>query len=115
MQENSPSDLDAFREIIEEHQGSIRAFLTVRLDDPFEAHDLAQEVFLIAWKKADELDFDRPIRPWLLSVAANLVRQHRRKHRAAAIGGNDVVLDYLDERAEADACANPPEGSSSRL
>lgn len=99
MPDQPSSDLDAFAQIVREHEGSVRAFLTARLDDPFEAHDLAQEVFMIAWKQIDDLDLDRPLRPWLLSVAANLIRKHHRKNRATPIGGNDVVLEYLNERA----------------
>ena len=30
----------------------IRAFVTARIDDPFESLDLAQEVFLIAFRRA---------------------------------------------------------------
>lgn len=95
-----PGDLDAFNEIIVAHEAAVRAFIAVRLDDPFEAHDLAQEVFLVLWRRLDEVDLARPLRPWLLSVAANLVRQHRRKGRATPIGGNDAVMDLLDARVE---------------
>lgn len=100
MPEKIPGDLDAFSEIIAAHEAAVRAFVTVRLDDPFEAHDLAQEVFLVLWRRLEEVDLERPLRPWLLSVAANLVRQHRRKGRATPIGGNDAVLDLLDARVE---------------
>lgn len=99
--ENQPSnDLEAFEEIVREHQAVVRTFLTARLEDPFEAHDLAQEVFLIAWKQIGDLELDRSLRSWLLSVAANVLRKHRRKNRATPIGGGDVVLEFLNEQAE---------------
>ena len=100
MPSQLPDDLDAFGKIIAEHADAVRAFVTVRLDDPFGAHDVAQEVFLLLWQKLDEVDLERPLRPWLLSVAANLVRQHQRKSRATPIGGNDALLDLLDARIE---------------
>lgn len=100
MSDSLPSDLSAIRQIVEEHQSAIRAFVSARLDDPFEAHDLAQEVFLIMWKQLDQLDLDQPLRPWLLGVANNLVRKHRRKSRAVPVGGNDEVLNLLDGRSE---------------
>ena len=97
---STDKELQAFERIVTAHESAVRAFVAVRLDDPFEAHDLAQEVFLVLWRKLEEIDLDQPLRPWLLAVAANLVRKHRRKGRAVPIGGNDAVLEMLDNRLE---------------
>ena len=105
---SSDPDLAAFAQIIEAHEAAVRAFIAVRLDDPFEAHDLAQEVFLLLWKNLEAIDLERPIRPWLLSVATNLIRQHRRKGRATPIGGSDAILDLLNDQAEADRLPEGP-------
>lgn len=99
MSETSPKDsnLQAFADLVQEHQAAIRAFVTARIQDPFEAQDLAQEVFLVAYRKLDELDLDRPVRGWLCTIAGNLVRNHRRKYRAVPVGGSDEeILDLLD-------------------
>lgn len=93
-------DLHSFEEIVAAHEAAVRAFVAVRIDDPFEAHDLAQEVFLLLWHKLQEIDLDQPLRPWLLGVAMNLVRRHRRKSRAAPVGGNDAVLELLHDRLD---------------
>lgn len=69
-------DLDAFEQIVAAHEAAVRAFIAVRMEDPIEAHDLAQEVFLLLWRRLEEIDVDRPLRPWLLTVAMNLVRGH---------------------------------------
>ena len=101
LSEMSPSpdkDLEAFGQIVAAHEAAVRAFIAVRLDDPFEAHDLAQEVFLLLWRKLGKMDLNQPLRPWLLGVAANLVRKHRRKGRATPVGGPDAVLELLDQR-----------------
>jgi RNA polymerase sigma-70 factor, ECF subfamily len=101
-------DLAAFEQIVAAHEAAVRAFVAVRIDDPFEAHDLAQEVFLLLWRKLEEIDLDQPLRPWLLAVAMNLVRQHRRKSRATPVGGNDGVLELLQDRlASGDAVDGP--------
>lgn len=93
--------LEAFGLLVEEHQGAVRAFVTARIDDPFEAQDLAQEVFLIAHRKLTTIDTSQPIRPWLFGIAGNLVRNHRRKRRATPVGGtNEAVLDLLDAEVE---------------
>ncbi len=93
------TDLKDFEQIVAAHEAAVRAFVAVRIDDPFEAHDLAQEVFLLLWRKLGEIDLDKPLRPWLLGVAANLVRQHRRKGRATPVG-NDAILQLLDDRVD---------------
>lgn len=74
--------------------------MAVRIDDPFEAHDLAQEVFLLLRRKLEEINLNQLLRPWLLAVAMNLVRQHRRKVRATPADGNDSVLELLHERMD---------------
>lgn len=91
-------DLESFEKIVAAHEAEVRAFIAVRIDDPFEAHDLAQEVFLLLWRKLAEIDVDQPLRPWLLAVAKNVARQHRRKNRATPVGGGDAVLEILHEQ-----------------
>ncbi len=107
MPQPPDTDLTDFEQIVAVHEAAVRAFVAVRIDDPFEAHDLAQEVFLLLWQKLGEIDLAKPLRPWLLAVATNLVRQHRRKGRATPVG-NDVVLELLDDRLdEGDALEGP--------
>jgi RNA polymerase sigma-70 factor, ECF subfamily len=74
------------------------------------ADDLAAETFSVAFRSWDRLDPERPVRPWLYGIAANLVRHHWRKERrmlrAYARTGVDPVLaedDEAVERADADA------------
>jgi RNA polymerase sigma factor (sigma-70 family) len=73
------------------------------------ADDLAAETFAAAFRSWDRLDPERPVRPWLYGIAANLVRHHWRKERrmlrAYARSGVDPVLadeDEAVERADAD-------------
>ena len=44
------TDFKDFEQIVAAHEAAVRAFVAVRIDDPFEAHDLAQEVFLLLWR-----------------------------------------------------------------
>ena len=100
MLSNPDPDHADFGKIVSAHEAAVRAYISVRLDDPFEAHDLAQEVFLLLWKKIGSLDLDRPLRPWLLGVAANLIRRHRRKGRAIPVGGGASILDLLNDKID---------------
>ncbi|MGJ8657077.1 MAG: RNA polymerase sigma factor [Akkermansiaceae bacterium] len=86
--------LDAFTEMVKRYQSNVRACLAVRLTDKHEAEDLAQEAFIIAFRKLSEFDADRAFGPWVRSIALNLLRNHWRKHKAACIGGA-AELDVL--------------------
>jgi RNA polymerase sigma-70 factor, ECF subfamily len=98
-------DANAFASLVERHHRSVRACLVARLHDPHEAEDLAQEVFVTAYRKLAEFDSTRPMAPWLRSIALNLVRNHWRKFRAQAIGGNTELAELLDERIAAECTA----------
>jgi RNA polymerase sigma-70 factor, ECF subfamily len=90
--------VEAFGSLVELHQQSVRTCLAVRLSDPYEAEDLAQEVFLTAFTRMREFDPERPFGPWLRGIAFNLLRNHWRKFRPRAIGGNEELTALLDQR-----------------
>jgi RNA polymerase sigma-70 factor (ECF subfamily) len=93
---------DALAALVTRHQQAVRACLAARLDDPHEAEDLTQEVFVTAWRKLGEFDPERPLAPWLRSIAMNLLRNHWRKFRAHPIGGNAELASLLDQRIALD-------------
>lgn len=75
------------------------------------ADDLTAETFAIAFRRWNDLDPARPVRPWLYGIASNLIRHQWRKERrmlrAYARTGADPVLaemgvslDRLDARKE---------------
>lgn len=87
-------DLDAFTEMVKRYQGNVRACLAVRLTDSHEAEDLAQEAFIIAYRKRKEFDVEKAFGPWVRTIALNLLRNYWRKHKATSIGGA-AELDIL--------------------
>ncbi len=60
------------------HQESIFRFAYLFLGDPDDAEDVTQETFLRAYHSLKRFDPTRPLRPWLLSIAANLARNRYR-------------------------------------
>jgi RNA polymerase sigma-70 factor (ECF subfamily) len=95
-------DVEALAALVVRHQQGVRACLAARLDDPHEAEDLAQEVFVTALRKLDQFDPESPLAPWLRSIAMNLLRNHWRKFRAHPIGGNAELANLLDQRVALD-------------
>ena len=61
-----------------EHQQAVFRLAYLRLGDAGEAEDMAQEAFLRAFRALDRFDPGRPLRPWLLAITANLIRNRQR-------------------------------------
>lgn len=71
-------DAAAWESLVEIHQEAVFRLAYLLLGDPDDAKDIAQECFLRAWRHLHGFDVTRPLRPWLLSIAANLARNRRR-------------------------------------
>ena len=87
-------NLSAYSELVKRYQGSVRACLSVRLQNKHEAEDLAQEAFIIAFRKMDEFREEGAFGPWIRTIAFNLMRNYWRKHKATLVGGA-AELDIL--------------------
>ena len=90
--------LSAFGGLVIRYQAGIRACLAMRLANPHEAEDLAQEVFLTAFRRLDTFDTTLPPGPWLRGIAFNLLRNHLKKHRPLAVGGAAELEQLIDQR-----------------
>ena len=60
------------------HQEPVFRFAYLLLGDPDDAEDITQETFLRAYYHLGRFDTNRPLRPWLLSITANLSRNRQR-------------------------------------
>ena len=95
-------DVSAFSVLVKRHHAAVRACLAVRMIDVHEAEDLAQEAFIIAFRKLPESDPDLPLGPWLRAIALKLLANHRRKFRAQASGSAADLREMLDAEVAAD-------------
>jgi len=71
-------DADAWETLVRDHQTNVFRLAYLFLGDSAEAEDVAQETFLRAHRSLLRFDTSRPLRPWLLSIAANLARNRWR-------------------------------------
>jgi RNA polymerase sigma-70 factor (ECF subfamily) len=90
-------DLDAYCELVLRYQDNVRSCLLVRMDTRHEADDLAQEAFVVAYRKLAEFDANKAFGPWIRSIAFNLLRNYRRKHRPEPVGGAAELEMLIDE------------------
>lgn len=69
---------DSFEILVREFQLPLRAFLIAKIGDAAAADDLAQEVFLAAFRSVGGLNQNRSFRSWLFTVARNKAVDHLR-------------------------------------
>ncbi len=87
-------DRRAFEQLMRRHQGMVRAQLRRLLyGDQARADDLAQETFLLAWRKLDQFRGEARFSTWLYRIAYSCFLQARRRRSAAA---DDVGDDTPD-------------------
>ena len=71
-------DRDAFAELVRRRQSWIRNLMRRFSDDMTLADDLAQQVFLQAWRKISSLKNSGAFGPWLKRIAISIWLQHLR-------------------------------------
>ena len=71
-------DEAAWEVLMRQYQEMVFRLAYLRLGDPDGAEDVAQETFIRAFKALPRFDTTRPLRPWLLQIALNLVRNRQR-------------------------------------
>ena len=70
-----------FDEIVRRHQRRVYRVLYLLLGDPDAANTLTQECFLRAYRKRESFRGECRLDTWLLRIAVNLARDHRRSGR----------------------------------
>ena len=70
----------SFEAVFETEFASLHRYLARRIG-PAAADELAAETFAVALRNWDRLDPERPVRPWLYGIAANLMRHRWRTER----------------------------------
>jgi RNA polymerase sigma-70 factor (ECF subfamily) len=76
----------AFREIVNRYKSSLYAFLRQFLNRHDLVEDVFQETFLQLFASRESFDTNRPLRPWLFTIAANKAKDALRKwQRTSAV------------------------------
>ena len=89
----------AFDELLERYQTSIFGFVYRLLDDPADAPDVVQEVFLKVFRKIDDFRGDSTLKTWVYRIAVHEASNRRRwfaRHRRL-----EYSIDGLEEHTPA--------------
>ena len=74
-------DRNAFRQIVERHQAMVCALGVSAFGDVGRSEDLAQEVFIAAWKQLPDLREPEKLLGWLAGIARNLINNSFRRQQ----------------------------------
>jgi RNA polymerase sigma factor (sigma-70 family) len=91
-------DARVFEILVRRHQGVVRAQLRRLLsDDPAMADDLAQETFVLAWRKLHQFRGDSRFGTWLYRIAHSCFLQHLRSKGGREKQPQALDLDAFEE------------------
>jgi RNA polymerase sigma-70 factor, ECF subfamily len=71
---------EAFRELVMRFERPVYSLIVRMVQDPATAEELAQEVFVKAWRSLHTYDPSRKLSSWLFKIAHNSTIDHLRKH-----------------------------------
>jgi RNA polymerase sigma-70 factor (ECF subfamily) len=78
---SSPTAPKAFDELFRLHVDGVWRMAVAMGVDPDSAHDVVQNVFVIAHQRRDRFAAGRSVRAWLLGIARNVILHHHRGER----------------------------------
>jgi RNA polymerase sigma-70 factor, ECF subfamily len=88
-------DKAAFATIVQQNQGAVYGFFCARMVESSDAEDLCQEVFMRCYLGREKFSRAVAIRPWLIGIARNILREHaRRKHRRREVAWTELCLEF---------------------
>ncbi|MBL8520553.1 MAG: sigma-70 family RNA polymerase sigma factor [Betaproteobacteria bacterium] len=98
-------DRNAFAELVRRHQSALRASLRKMTGNAELADDIAQEAFILAWKKIGSFRFEAKFSTWLYRIAFNAWQSEVRKKQEVLLEGDERPVD----------CAIPSESEATGL
>lgn len=101
-------DNDAYTALVRQHEEAVFRLVYLIVRDADDAADVAQEAFVRAYRHLGKFDSNRPLRPWLLQIAANLARNHYRTlgRYGAMMGRLFMLAPRVAPSAEAENARN---------
>ena len=99
----------AFTDLVRQHHATVRSYLARYLRDGAAADDLAQEVFLAAFRQLDEYRASAAFSAWLLGIARNqarsFLRDEVRRRRRVKKFAQAALAEWQAERLDTMAAA----------
>ena len=85
-------DAAAFSHLVETYQSMVFSCALGITRNREDAADAAQETFVRLYRHLDQFDLERPLKPYLMTIAVNCARNIRRKHRPERSTDDDETM-----------------------
>lgn len=95
-------DLSSFDEIVRRHETSIYRFIVSKTNNPTDAEDLTQQVFVRAYQKIHLYQCRYRFTPWLFTIARRQCIQHYRQKKNPETELKESDRFAIDERLPSD-------------
>ncbi|WP_283432511.1 sigma-70 family RNA polymerase sigma factor [Neorhodopirellula lusitana] len=89
-----------FEILARENSRMLTVYLRSLVRDEAAVDDLFQEAMVVAWRRLDECDLERPFGPWLRGITSRLVMAHYRKQKRTPTLLHESVLEVVDRHFE---------------
>jgi RNA polymerase sigma factor (sigma-70 family) len=86
---------DAFGQLVTRYQSPVCALAYCACGDISQSEDLAQETFIIAWRKLGDLKEPAKFRAWLYGIARNLIKNAFRQETRNPLAGAESLEETL--------------------
>jgi RNA polymerase sigma-70 factor (ECF subfamily) len=103
-------DMAAFDVLVMAHQASVRAFFRTRIFDWSAADDLAQDVFLTAFKRIATFRAESRFGTWMRGIAVNHLRNWLRQRRDDPVGGGEELQALFSAQIDLNHYCEQPDG-----
>ena len=96
---------ESYRELLDRYQGPVFAYVWRLVDDPSEAEDVTQDIFVKVFRKIGDFREDCTLKTWIYRIAAHESSNRRRwfsRHRlreVAASVRDGQAIAYVDQLA----------------
>jgi RNA polymerase sigma-70 factor, ECF subfamily len=98
-------EVELFAEVVREHQSGLRAYVRALGVDEIWVDDVAQEVFLVAYRRQADFKAGADYGKWLRGIARHLVVNERRKAARRSRMMHEGIADLLLALTPADDSA----------
>lgn len=85
-----------FEILMRENSSMLLAFLRSAIRDEHAVEDLFQETLLVAWRRLDDFDREKPFGAWLRGIAGKLALAHYRTAARQAYTLDEATLEWID-------------------
>ena len=87
---------NAFAELLSRYKNLVYSVVLRMVNDPEEANDLAQEVFIKIYKNLDKYQPEYKFSTWIIRITTNHVIDFRRKKKQETVSIDDMVYEPSD-------------------